>query len=109
MDAGMVVLIAFFGAMAWLALKPRKGDAMVCTACGHHGPTAFKTKGSLMIEVVLWLMFLVPGLVYSLWRLSTRTPACTKCGSTQLVPLDSPVGKRLMAEYAKPVAPKSSV
>ena len=70
--------------------------APVCTTCGHCGPTVQRTKGSFAIELILWLCFLIPGLIYSVWRLSTRGAACAKCGSSTLVPADSPVGQRML-------------
>jgi len=45
----------------------------------------------MAIEVVLWLCFIIPGLLYSLWRQGSRQPVCAKCGGTALVPPDSPV------------------
>lgn len=69
----------------------RRGPAMYCKSCGHNGPTASKTPGSLGIEIVLWLFLIIPGVIYSIWRMSARKPACTLCGSTDLVPTDSPV------------------
>lgn len=71
----------------------------ICTACGHRGKTKRVTKGSILIEIVLWLAFLVPGVIYSLWRLTTRHDACASCGSTAVVPVDSPIGRKLLTEY----------
>jgi len=48
---------------------------------------------------MLWLAFLIPGLIYSIWRLTTRQPACAKCGATDVVPEDSPRGAELLARY----------
>lgn len=67
------------------------GKPMYCKTCGHSGPTKIKTPGNLAIEIVLWLLLIVPGVIYSVWRISTRKPSCTACGSTDLVPPDSPV------------------
>jgi hypothetical protein len=68
-----------------------------CTVCGHTGKPKTVTRGSFLIEVsptrhldVLWLALIVPGVIYSLWRLTTRHKACAKCGSTHIVPTDSP-------------------
>jgi len=44
----------------------------ICANCGHLGDEKQVTKGSFGIEVILWLCFLIPGLIYSLWRLSSR-------------------------------------
>lgn len=61
-----------------------------CMRCGTEGPPKTRTNGSILIEIVLWLMFLVPGIIYSIWRLTTRRRVCAACGSEQLVPIGSP-------------------
>lgn len=76
----------------------------VCKDCGTTGHAQRVTRGSLLIEIVLWLCFLIPGLLYSLWRLSTRYSACRACGSKNIVPLASPVGAKLAAENGYPAA-----
>ena len=72
---------------------------MVCGRCGHRGETRSVTRGSILIEIVLWLAFLVPGLIYSIWRLTTRQQACSACGAAELVPETSPRGRELLAKY----------
>lgn len=99
MDIGMVLLAGFFAWLLWAALKSRPGEARVCTRCAHHGPTRTHTRGSLLIELVLWLCFIIPGLIYSIWRHASRQQVCSACGSDQLVPPDTPAGRRLMAEH----------
>ena len=69
------------------------GPVMYCTACGTEGRGKTKTRGSLLIEVVLWICFLVPGLIYSLWRHSSKHKVCGACGAAALVPLNSPVAR----------------
>lgn len=69
-----------------------------CTDCGSIGESKTVTKGSIWIEVVLWLCFIVPGLIYSIWRHATRHEACSMCGSQSIVPLDTPVGRELTAQ-----------
>lgn len=61
-----------------------------CMTCGADGEGATRTRGSIGIEVVLWLCFLVPGLIYSLWRLSSRRQVCATCGSESIVPYSAP-------------------
>jgi len=68
---------------------------MVCVNCGTTGKTRRIVPGSFVIELVLWCCFFVPGLIYSLWRLSSAKKGCSACGSTNLVPIDSPAGRRL--------------
>lgn len=76
-----------------------------CKDCGSIGEPKTVTKGSIWIEVVLWLCFIVPGLIYSIWRHATRHDACRACGSTSIVPLDTPVGREL-AERNPSQAPR---
>lgn len=39
-------------------------------------------KGSFATEVLLWLLLFPIGVLYSVWRLTTRdkNPRCPKCG-----------------------------
>lgn len=73
---------------------------LICTTCGSVGKPKTITRGSIVIEIILWLCAIVPGLVYTIWRLTTRTKGCRACGAAQLVPLDSPVGRQLQARAA---------
>lgn len=68
----------------------------ICTTCGHIGAPASHTPGSMRIEAVLWLCLIVPGLIYSLWRLSARRDACAKCAAATLLPLDAPMAQRFI-------------
>lgn len=79
----------------------------ICARCGTRGPGKRVTKGSFLIELFLWLCLIVPGLVYSLWRLTTKHTACRKCGSTELVPVDTPMGRKLGEQFG-PSAGSSS-
>lgn len=99
MDVGAVLLLIFFVAIAWLLLRDKPGPHRVCTTCGHLGPTRTITKGSIWIEIFLWCFFILPGVIYSIWRHTTRRIGCSACGSEQVVPVDSPVGKKLIAEF----------
>ena len=93
-------VIVFLVWRAFGAAAPR-GEARLCTSCGHQGPTKMHTKGSFGIELVLWLLMIVPGLIYSLWRLSSRHPVCAACGAATLVPVDSPVARKFAAGLSK--------
>jgi len=72
---------------------------LICSNCGHLGDEKQVTKGSLGIEILLWLCFLIPGLIYSLWRLSSRYSACAHCKAPNLVPVDSPRGRQLAGQF----------
>ena len=70
--------------------------SMICLECGTVGRTKTRTKGSILIELLLWCCFLVPGLIYSVWRMTTRQRVCKCCGSTRVVPITSPAGQRCL-------------
>lgn len=70
----------------------------ICTTCGFVGIPKKTVKGSFLIELILWLFFLIPGIIYSIWRLTTRCDACPKCKNTTMIPIDSPMGEKLMKE-----------
>jgi len=66
-----------------------------CISCRHVGRPKTYTKGSLGMEIVLWLLFIFPGIIYSVWRLTSRYNGCEKCKGASLIPLDTPEGKKI--------------
>jgi hypothetical protein len=77
---------------------PPDPRARYCTRCGAVGIPRSLTKGSILIEIALWLVFLIPGIIYSLWRLSTRAPVCPQCCSPEIIPTTSPRAQSLMRQ-----------
>ena len=77
-------------------------DHRICPRCGWAGLPCSSTPGSFFIEIVAWLAFIVPGLIYSLWRLSARHKACPECGESALVPITSPRGLQLIEKFSGP-------
>jgi len=71
----------------------------ICKDCGFMGGTKKIIKGSILVELFLWLLFLLPGIIYSIWRGNTRKKVCAKCGNSNIVPVDSPVGIDLANKY----------
>lgn len=76
--------------------KVSSQGSCVCSNCGSRGEPATKTKGSTGLELVLWLCFIVPGLIYSIWRVTSREKVCPVCKATGLIPADSPHGRQLV-------------
>jgi hypothetical protein len=70
---------------------------LICSHCGTVGTAKTTTSGSILIELVLWCCFIVPGIIYSLWRLTTRRKVCRACSAPNMIPLDSPIGRKLQA------------
>ncbi len=75
----------------------------ICSQCGHVGQTKNVMKGSIVIELILWLCFLLPGLIYSRWRASTMHKVCVLCNSSSLIPVDSPLGKKALMDQGRTV------
>jgi hypothetical protein len=82
------------------AAQPSPDDSDLLDYCPHCGTVAiphFRKDGSAAIEVLLWLFFLVPGIIYTIWRNSTKRVVCPKCDRTGTIPLDSPVAQAALA------------
>lgn len=56
-----------------------------CPNCKYEGAGKYGVKGSFAIELILWLCFIVPGLIYSIWRLTTKGMRCPQCGFEYVV------------------------
>lgn len=94
--AGIIYLVyrAFSGLLGGRGTVAVNGS-MICPNCGIRGEAKTITKGSTLIELLLWLCFIVPGLIYSIWRLSSRGKGCPSCGNTGMIPVNSPIGKKI--------------
>jgi hypothetical protein len=68
---------------------------LICSQCGYVGNTKSDTPGNILIEILMYFFFIIPGLIYSIWRLSARKRVCGSCGSPNLIPVDSPMGRKL--------------
>ena len=56
-----------------------------CPNCKYEGESKTFCKGSMLVELVLFLCFIIPGLIYSVWRSSSRYSGCPQCGWTHVV------------------------
>ena len=77
----------------------------MCPNCGNYVVPEKKVRGSFFFEIILWIFFIIPGLIYSIWRLTTKFIACPICENVNLVPIDSPKGKQLMVDFMKNQSP----
>lgn len=71
---------------------------MLCTNCGTQAKPKKIVKGSMGLEILLWICFIIPGLIYSLWRSTSaaRYQVCPSCGAPNMVKLDSPIAKQII-------------
>lgn len=68
-----------------------------CTNCEYEGKPKRVTPGSFLVELFLWLCFLAPGLIYSIWRISSKKSVCPDCGSERLIALKTYVKRKSIA------------
>lgn len=87
--------------------KPPKTDALhdrqglsICTNCLYRGSPVTTKKGSLWMELLMW-SFIVPGPFYTVWRLKSRQHVCPQCGRPGMIPVETPVGQRLVKYVAE--------
>jgi hypothetical protein len=55
-----------------------------CTSCNMYFAYTGK-KGNGWIELVLYLLYIVPGIIYSIWRRTGYSAVCPKCKSASLI------------------------
>ena len=56
----------------------------LCTTCGWQGTPKKKEKGSILIALILLCLFIIPGVIYIIWSISTEHNTCPKCGKAML-------------------------
>lgn len=61
-----------------------------CKNCDENVNGKKITPGYFLIEVILWFFFIIPGLIYSIWRIGNKKVVCERCGWQYLKKLTSP-------------------
>lgn len=108
---------ALAGALAQIAAAKSEYSTRptthICKDCGAGGNGGKSLKGSLTVAVGLWVfgiflasiwswLAIVPAIVYSFWRSTTRAIRCKACGSNAVIPVNSPAGREFAERYHKP-------
>ena len=76
----VIFIFPFLFFIIFSKLFSRKRYTIVsCPNCKYNGEGKYRTKGSLLIEIILWLCFLLPGIIYTIWRLNSRGWVCPQC------------------------------
>lgn len=85
-------------------------DSLICKNCGFVGKPDVSNRGTFCLEIVLWLCFVIPGLIYTAWRTSSPSiELCPSCKAPNMIPIDSPAGRKIAAELgvSAPVSSKA--
>ncbi len=57
----------------------------VCMECGCQRDPVDAKRGLLVIEICMWLLYILPGVIYSIWRRVRKQPVCSKCRNPSVV------------------------
>jgi len=85
-------------------------EQLICSNCGYQGIAETTKKGSFGISCFLWLsififgainlflglIFLVLALVYTSWRIISKYSGCPQCKATNMIGVNSPIGKKII-------------
>lgn len=74
------------------ATNPTGMSKYYCNSCQNYSPTALM-KGNGWIEFVLYFVYLVPGIIYSIWRRNGPPNVCPLCKAPGLVPAAAAKGQ----------------
>lgn len=66
------------------ASNPDRAARYYCTNCKVYAPYA-NNRGNGWIEVVLYICYIIPGVIYSIWRRRGNSKVCATCKQTSLV------------------------
>gem|GEM_PF-4856210 len=72
----------------------------ICPRCGAVGNRpATICPGSSLVQILFFFLGLVPGIIYTMWRVAATYQGCGRCGSNILIHTKSPMGQRLLLEW----------
>lgn len=71
-------------------------EVYYCKDCGSKVYPYKKVKGNILIELILWCFFIIPGLIYTIWRVSDRKLTCPVCHKSNVIPESSPLASQHM-------------
>lgn len=72
----------------------------VCTTCHNAGRSKIQTPGSTWITLILIFPFFIPAIVYEVWRMTSKKKICKSCDSSNIVPISSPVGQKIIGQVS---------
>jgi hypothetical protein len=81
-------------------LREQLKGGYYCTSCGTVANPKKYTKGSFGMEVLLWLLMILPGVLYSLWRITSKYPGCPQCKTPNMIPVTSPIAQQALKARA---------
>jgi uncharacterized membrane protein YqaE (UPF0057 family) len=105
MDCGMFIGIAFVIGLVVMVLGFVLRKKIVCTSCLYVGYPMQSGKGNIIIEIILYCCGILPGIVYTLWRISSKQKVCPQCKLPNIIPINSVRGKQLVDQMNQSARP----
>ncbi len=78
----------------------------VCMECGCQRDPIDVNRGLWVIEIFMWLLYILPGVIYSIWRRVRKQQVCPKCRNPSVVLTSSSRAMgmmRLMKTFSRPL------
>jgi hypothetical protein len=82
----------------------------VCMECGCQRDPIDANRGLWVVEIFMWLLYILPGVIYSIWRRVRKHQVCSKCRNPSVVLTSSSraMGMRqLMKTFPQPLMANS--
>lgn len=79
----------------------------LCMECGCQRDPIIAKRGFLVIELFMWLMYILPGIIYSIWRRVRTQQVCSNCRTPSIVLTSSSRAMGMMA-LLKAYSPSTS-
>ena len=78
-------------------MSANSDESNICTYCGYRGYPILAPSGHIFFEVVLWLCYIVPGIIYSIWRRVRPKEICPECKHPSMISAYSAKARQMMA------------
>jgi len=68
----------------------------LCMECGCQREPMDVKRGLLVIEIFMWFLYILPGVIYSIWRRVRKQQVCPNCRYPSVVLTSSPRAMGMM-------------
>jgi len=83
----------------------------VCMECGCQRDPIDANRGLWVIEIFMWLLYILPGAIYSIWRRVRKQQVCPNCQHPSVVLTSSSRAMgmmRMMRTFSQPLRENST-
>ncbi len=92
METNIIILVlltglTFFEFICYILCKAEIEYMRCCPECGYSGKISARYPGDELVELILWLLLIIPGALYTKWRWKNSYLICHKCGSRDVQPI----------------------